>query len=77
MTRATFPLAILVALVIGFVARELVSTAQAQTTPPANAVCAIISLGARPDERAAAWMNEQIAAGRTRFVTFSATMCAW
>ena len=76
MTRAAFPLAIRAALVTGFVARELVSTAQAQTPPP-TAVCAVIGLQARPDEKAAAWMNEQIAAGRTRFVTFSATLCAW
>ena len=77
MKRAAFPLAILAALVTGFAARELVSTAQAQTTPPGNAVCAVIGLQARPDEKAAAWMNEQIAGGRTRFVTFSATLCAW
>ena len=77
MKRAAFPLAILVALITGFAAHELVSTAQAQATPPANAVCAVIGLQSRPDEKAAAWMNEQIAAGRTRFVTFSATLCAW
>ena len=77
MNRATLPLAILAALVTGFAARELVSTARAQTTPPGNAVCAIIGLQSKPDEKAAAWMNEQISAGRTRFVTFSATMCAW
>ena len=77
MKRAAFPLAILTALLVGFASHELISTAQAQAAPPASAVCTVVGLQSRPDEKAAAWMNEQIAAGRTRFVTISATFCAW
>lgn len=55
----------------------LATPAQAQTTPPATAVCEVIAISSQPDKKAAAWMNEQLAAGRTRFVTAASTFCAW
>jgi len=77
MKRPTLTLVILVSLLAGFAARDLVSTAQAQTTPPPTAACTMIGQVGTPSSLASSWMNQQLAAGRTRFVTFSSTMCAW
>lgn len=74
MKRLTVPFAILAAFVAGLVASHAVSTAQAQATP-ATAACTIVT--SPSDKKAEAWMNEQIAAGRTHFVTSNVTFCAW
>ena len=74
MQRAAFPLTILAALVLGFAGSQFVSTAQAQNTP-STAVCEVIPTASAKD--ATKWMNEQIVAGRTHFVTANVTFCAW
>jgi hypothetical protein len=53
--------------------------AEAQEPPaaPARALCRDLDLMA-PSVRVSEWMNQQIAADRTRFVSFgNRTICAW
>ena len=40
-------------------------------------MCEVINMPVGPGNKAATWMNEQIAAGRTRFVPVAAALCAW
>ena len=84
MKRAVFTLSILVALAFGFAGSQLVSTAQAQTQAAPTVVCRVkfdgLAAQAR-SEAVQAWMNEQVASGRTQFIVVPtadvASLCAW
>ena len=76
MKRAAFPLAILAALVTGFAARELVSTAQAQSPKTASCI-SFDSVKLLKTGGTEPWMNEQLAAGRTDLNTVGDLLCAW
>lgn len=77
MKRAAVPLAILAALLAGFAARDLVSTAQAQTPPTVVCTQVFNAAPGSANTKWESWIGEQLAAGRTHFVSHPVGVCAW
>jgi len=80
MTQRFLPVLLLTsALMGGMVGAFFVSTAHAQSAPPRMSQCKVMM--SRSNEQYVAdiqaWLNEQLAAGRTNVLVTEATFCAW
>ncbi len=68
-------LAIAVIALAGSIAFHSIRPAQADTGK--TAVCTNPAIGGKWQEKRAAWMTEQLAAGKTGFVFDGQALCAW
>ncbi len=74
----SFALALLVTTALGLSAYiGFGAPASAQTQAPRTAVCQSQGMTGISDKKVEQWMNEQIAAGRTDFITAGTVFCAW
>lgn len=75
MRRLLLPALLLLAFTSGY-ALSLIGEARA--TPPRTATCFVnLAAGKRFAEEAEAWMNTQLAAGKSEFLIEAALLCAW
>lgn len=74
----SFVLALLVTSALGLSAYiGFGAPASAQSQPTRTAVCQSQGMTGVSDKKVEQWMNEQIAAGRTDFLSAGTVFCAW
>jgi len=78
MSKIRFFLALALTAITGAVVGGLTLAAPARADTPREPVCKIISTGGKMDANVQAFMAEQLAAGKTDFVSpVSSMLCAW